>query len=109
MATKTPRTVPDATAEIAWMVGRLAKDFQPLRILLFGSRARGDARPESDIDFLVVLPEVQEPHRTVVAMLGALSERRLPVDIVLTTPQEIAQRGHLVGSVLRPALREGKV
>jgi len=42
-------------------------------------------------------------------MLGALSERRLPVDIVLTTPQEIAQRGHLVGSVLRPALREGKV
>jgi predicted nucleotidyltransferase len=40
---------------IATMTDRIARDFDPLCIVLFGSHARGDAQPDSDIDLLVVL------------------------------------------------------
>ena len=91
------------------MVLRLVEEFQPLRIVLFGSRARGDARPDSDVDLLVVMPRVDDAHRAMVEMLGALADRRLPVHLLVTTPDDLEQRGQLVGSVLRPALREGTV
>lgn len=91
------------------IVDRLTRQFQPLRIILFGSRARGDHRPDSDVDLLVVMPEIDDRRRTTVAMLSALRDRRVPVDIVVTTPEEIARRGHLVGTILRPALRDGRV
>jgi len=41
------------------MVERIVEQFHPLRITLFGSRARGDAGPDSDVDLLVVLPQVE--------------------------------------------------
>lgn len=88
---------------------RLVRQFRPLRIVLFGSQARQDARPGSDIDLLVVLPEVQDKRRTLVAMLRALGDLPVPVDVIPTDPGEISRRGHLVGSVLRSALREGRV
>ena len=76
--------------------------------MLFGSRARGDARPDSDVDLLVVLDAVESKHDAAVAMRVALADMPLAKDIVVTTPQEIARRGDLVGTVLRPALREGR-
>jgi predicted nucleotidyltransferase len=39
------------------IVRRIVEAVHPLRIILFGSRARGDARPDSDLDLLVVMPE----------------------------------------------------
>lgn len=91
------------------IVDRLVKEFRPLRIILFGSQARGDARWDSDIDLLVVLPHVENKRDTAVAMLRVLSDLPVSKDIIPTDPEEIARRGYLVGSVLRPALQEGKV
>ena len=91
------------------IVDRLVQQFRPLRIILFGSHARGDARPDSDVDLLVVLPEAPDKRRVNVAMLRALRDLPVAKDVVVTTPEEIARRGNLVGTVLRPALREGKV
>ena len=91
------------------MVDRLVRQFEPTRIILFGSQARGDAGPDSDVDLLVVLPRVEDQREATVQMLRALSDLPIPKDVVVTTPQEIARRGHLVGTVLRPALREGRV
>lgn len=88
---------------------RLVAGFQPLQILLFGSQARGDASPDSDVDLLVVLPRITNKRETLVAMLRALADLPVPIDVIPTDPDEIRRRGHLVGSVLRPALREGKV
>jgi uncharacterized protein len=91
------------------MVERIVRDFDPVRIVLFGSRARGVGREDSDVDLLVVLPRLAPQRNAVADVLRALADVPVPKDIVVTTPQEIERRGDLVGTVLRPALREGKV
>jgi predicted nucleotidyltransferase len=91
------------------MAERIVRAYDPVKIILFGSHARGEAGPESDIDLLVVLPEVANKRQTAVAIRRRLTDLPVPKDIVVTTPEEIASRGDLVGTVLRPALREGKV
>lgn len=94
---------------ISEMIDRLVREFDPLKIVLFGSHARGDANEHSDVDLLVVLSEVSERRQEVVDMRVALADLPLPKDVIVTTPEEILRRGHLVGTVLRPALREGRV
>jgi len=91
------------------MTDRIVHDFDPLRIILFGSHARGDAGPESDIDLLVVLPQVANKRLAAVALRRILADLPVCKDVVVRTPEEIALRGNLVGTVLRPALREGQV
>ena len=104
--TSGPTVTPELIGE---MTERIVRQFQPVQVILFGSHARGEARPDSDVDLLVVLPELADKRRAAVEIRRAL--RDLPVfkDIVVTTPDELARRGNLVGSLLRPALREGKV
>lgn len=109
MSTETPSPAQPAMEWIPVVVERLVQQFQPLKIILFGSQARGDARPDSDVDLLVVLPQVENKHEAHVAMLRALGDLSVPVDIVITTPDELARRGHIVGTIFRPALREGRV
>ena len=102
---------PDNTTEnvIAAMTERIVQQFAPLRIILFGSQARGDAGPWSDVDLLVVLPEVTNKREAAVEVRRALANFAMSKDIIITTPDEIKRRGDLVGTILRPALREGKV
>ncbi len=90
-------------------VERIKRQFDPLRIILFGSWARGDARPDSDLDLLVILPEVENKRQAAIEILRALNGLPISKDVVVTTPEEIAARGNVIGLVLRPALREGKV
>ena len=61
------------------------------------------------MDLLVVLPSIKNKRRDAVAIRRALADLPVSKDIIVTTPEEIARRGDLVGSILRPALREGKV
>jgi len=106
-----PRRDVDGAVErwIGVAVERLAAQFQPLRIVLFGSHARGDATSDSDVDLLVVMPEVQNKRVTMVEMLRVLRGVPLGIDVIPTDPREIGRRGHLVGTILQPALSEGKV
>jgi len=91
------------------MVQRIVERFRPVRIILFGSRARGEASQWSDVDLLVVLPEVVHKRKAMVEILRALNDLPVAKDVIVTTPEEIVERGNLVGSVLRSALREGRV
>jgi predicted nucleotidyltransferase len=99
-------TTPDV---IQTMTDRIVRDFHPLRLILFGSHARGDAGPESDVDLLVVLPQVTNKRLAAIAIRRALADLPVCKDIVVTTPEEITRHGDLVGTVLRPVLRESKV
>jgi uncharacterized protein len=100
------RTLADWVPEV---VADLARAADPLRVLLFGSVARGDDGPDSDIDLLVVLPAVdrRRRHELTVDLAHAITAP-VPVDLLVTDPVEIAERGDLPG-ILRVALREGRV
>lgn len=91
------------------MVKRLVKCFDPDQIILFGSHARGDAQSHSDIDLLVVLPLNGSKRAKQVEMRVALHDIRVPKDIIVATPEEITRRRNIVGTIIRPALQEGKV
>ena len=99
------------TAEtiISTMVDRIVGRFQPSRVVLFGSYARGTAIESSDVDLLVVMGDVQDKRRTAVDIRRSLGDLPISKDIVVTTPDEITNRGHVVGTVLYAALREGTV
>ena len=104
-----PHNNPSAVSWIQVAVGRIAENFFPEKIILFGSYARGEATQHSDIDLLVVLSEVANKHEKAVEIRRILSNFPVSKDIVITTPQEIDEYGQMVGRVLQPALREGKV
>ncbi|MCY4615586.1 MAG: nucleotidyltransferase domain-containing protein [Chloroflexi bacterium] len=103
------KLAPDIDTVIAAMVQRLADQFDPERVILFGSRARGDAKDWSDVDLLVVMPDGTDRREAAVGMGVALGDLPVAKDMVVTTPSHIAERGHVIGTVLRPALREGTV
>lgn len=90
-------------------VDRLVDRFHPLRIVMFGSHARGEARSDSDLDLLVVVPSLGDKRETAVAMLKSLRGIPAPIEVIPTDPDEIRRRGDMPGDVLRAALREGKV
>lgn len=82
----------------------------PLRIVLFGSLARGDDGPDSDIDIVVVLPEIDPATRHEIMTKLQLAVRApVPVDIFPTDPQEYDRRKDVVGSILYWPAREGRV
>lgn len=99
-----------AEAAIPIMVERIVDGFDPIRVTLFGSRARGDYTRYSDVDLLVVLDgpiDLRDKRDTTVAIRRALGGLGVSKDIVVTTPDEIERRGDLAGNVLYYALREG--
>jgi len=91
------------------MVRRIVSRFHPERIILFGSHARGDARPDSDVDLLVVLPFSGSKHEKQMEIRLALRDIRIPMDIVVATPEEFLWRKEVPGTIERPAVREGKL
>ncbi len=102
-------SVQESRDVVAMMVERIVRQFDPIRIILFGSRARGESRLDSDVDLLVVLPTATNKRQIAIAIRRALNGVPAGKDIIVTTPVEIAERGNVIGDVLRPALREGKV
>jgi predicted nucleotidyltransferase len=99
----------DVSAEIERLVKRIVKKFHPEQIILFGSQARGDARPDSDIDLLVVMNFRGRKLDTMVELQGIVPSLHRHVDILVTTPEHFAWRKNVVGTIEWPACREGKV
>jgi uncharacterized protein len=92
-------------------VERIVEGFHPLKVILFGSLARGEAGNHSDVDLLIVFDHVEWENKRELAVdiRRAIVGVPIPVDVIVTDVDEIDRRGHIVGTVLRPALREGKV
>jgi predicted nucleotidyltransferase len=91
------------------VVERVAREFDPERIVLFGSLARQDAARDSDIDLLVVFRAAPDKRSRAVALRRAVADVPAPIDFVVTDLAEIRRRGDIVGPTLGTALREGRV
>lgn len=98
--------IDDAILEMGRVVVELV---HPLRVILFGSHARGTAGPHSDVDLLVVMDVGDSRRRTGAKIGAALHGFDIPKDVVVTTPEAFAARGKVPGTIERSAVLEGKV
>ncbi|MEM0203515.1 MAG: nucleotidyltransferase domain-containing protein [Archaeoglobaceae archaeon] len=80
------------------------------KIVLFGSRARGDFRKDSDWDLLIITEKEiprEEKMKIAHAFRKALAEQRIACDVLIKSKDEVEKRREVVGSVVRTAMREG--
>jgi predicted nucleotidyltransferase len=91
------------------VVRRIVQAAQPDKIILFGSRARGDARPDSDIDILVIQNSTEPGYRRDAALYLALAGLNAPVDVITYTPEEVRDWSAVPQAFITTAVREGKV
>ena len=92
------------------VVRRIVAVAHPEKIILFGSATRGTMGTDSDLDILVIKAGVKrrETARLIRRALEGV-EPLLPKDVIVATPADVQKYGDVVGYILRPALREGKV
>ena len=111
MRWKNPRSEAVAS-ELRRVVDAIATSIHPEAVILFGSRARGDARPESDFDLAIVAPDGVARRRVAMRAYESLADvpdRSVAVDIVVLTPSTIATERDLAGSIVGAVAREGVV
>ena len=90
------------------IVRRIVDIFHPLRIVLFGSAARGQMGPNSDLDILVVMPDGTHRRHTAMSLYPLMKGLGIPVDFVVATPSDLEKHKNEWYLVYSHALREGK-
>jgi predicted nucleotidyltransferase len=90
------------------LVKSVVEAVQPLKIILFGSSARGDVTADSDVDLLVVMPEGVHRRETARYLYKLLGETGAPVDILVATPDDLKRHENNIGLIYRTVLQEGK-
>ncbi len=94
--------------QIKELCDQIVREFQPEKIILFGSRAYGKPKQHSDVDLLVVMSYEGEYHRQLIKMAETL-RTRLPLDLLLRTPKEIKERLALGDFFIQEITERGKV
>jgi predicted nucleotidyltransferase len=90
------------------LVRRIVDAIHPLRIILFGSAARGEMDPDSDVDVMVVMPEGVNPHRTAGFLYQQFWGLPFAVDVIVATPEELDRYRDDIGFIYYDVIREGK-
>lgn len=78
-------------------------------IILFGSQARGDARPDSDVDFMVVQAEVVSRREEMTALGRLLRPLRIPADVLVASRKTFEKWAAVPGTIYHTAATEGRV
>lgn len=99
-------TLPETVARAA---ARLHEARPEAAIILFGSRARGDARPDSDVDFMVVLPEVVSRREEMTHLSNVLRLLRVPADVLVASRRTFEKWAAIPGTIYHTARTEGRV
>jgi predicted nucleotidyltransferase len=100
----------DAARELDEALRRLVAAYEPERIYLFGSMARGDAGPDSDFDLMVVVADdASEERRRSCLAYEALRGTGIAADVLVCTRSYFDERLHLRASLPATIVREGKL
>lgn len=90
------------------LVSEIVKAVHPLRIILFGSAARGEMRSGSDIDVLVVMPEGTHRRQTAQLLYRQIQGLGVPFDILVATPEDLERHKNNIGLIYQTVLQEGR-
>jgi len=101
-----PQLDPKLVEEI---VRRIVETVHPEKIILFGSLARENARPESDLDLLVIAQSQEPRYRRSAPLYGILSDILIPMDILVYSPEEVEEWSGVRQAFVTTAIREGRV
>ncbi|CAN5888030.1 nucleotidyltransferase domain-containing protein [soil metagenome] len=102
-------TAGDLSAELEWLVERIRDGYEPEKIILFGSLARGETHEWSDIDLIVVKDTDMSYEERVKALLPVLRGGLVGADIVIYTPEEYESSKQARWGLVRDVERDGKV
>ncbi len=91
------------------VVEKITNNFNPEKIILFGSYAYGRPTIDSDIDLMVVMETDEMPNKRAVPIRKILKGIGLPKDIIVKTPEEFERFKDIVGTIVYPAAHKGKV
>lgn len=94
--------------EIRDRVQQIVRKYQPEKVILFGSYAKGNANPDSDVDLLVIIDTQQSTWDLAVEISLAL-KHSFPMDIIVRTPKEIDRRLKYGDFFVRNIVDHGKV
>ncbi len=97
-----------AMSQIEEMASRIAREFDPERIVLFGSHANGTATADSDVDVLVIMPFEGKPFWKSLEIANRINPS-FPVDLLARRPDDTKRRYALGDPLIREALDQGKV
>jgi len=100
--------MPSQAENINKLVKSIVELVHPLQIILFGSAARRDMSPGSDIDLLVVMPDGTQRRETSIYLYEFLPVIGSPYDIIVTTPQKLEEHKNNIGLIYYYILKEGK-
>jgi len=105
-----PFAVSEVTdALLVTIVETIVREYDPEKIILFGSRARGDAVPGSDVDLLVVKDNPDDTSGRATAVTRLFWPRGFGLDVIVYTPEELSHRLALRDPCLRQIISQGKV
>ncbi len=90
------------------LVERIAREFHPQKIILFGSSALGTATEDSDVDLLVIMPTEGSGLRKAAEIMNKISPR-IPVDLIVRDPEEVQRRLEANDFFLREVTEKGKI
>ena len=91
------------------IVDRIATAVQPQKIILFGSRARGEGSPRSDVDLLIIKESTLPRPKRYAEVRRLFWGLGIPMDILVYTPEEFARYQSVPGSFTHTVAHEGKV
>jgi predicted nucleotidyltransferase len=100
--------MPGREKQLAELVRQIVEAVHPLRVILFGSAARGETRAQSDVDVLVVMPDGTHRRHTAQHLYRTIQDITLPFDLVVATPSDLEKHRHNPGLIYQTILAEGK-
>lgn len=110
MGVELPSLTGTRLAELALIVDALVQAFQPDRVYVFGSHARGTGTENSDLDLFVVVPDAGAyPHHLAQEAFRVIGHHTLPLDLIFMGREEFDRRADSVTSLPATVLREGEL